>query len=200
MQKIRDEAELEQLYAEAVPTSLQKVSSTLTPCYRRWIEASRFLVLTTVGPDGTDGSPRGDDGPVVHMADEKTLWLPDWRGNNRLDSLRNIVNDGRLSLMFMVPGSLNVVRVNGTAFLTSDATARAHFEKQGKQPASVIVITIGEIYFQCAKAIMRSRLWSSGDESGELPKAGDFIREFKSDFDGKSYDDGYAANAKARMW
>lgn len=106
---------LDALYGAPGEASIVKVMDRLTPCYRDWIAASRFCVLTTVGPEGTDGSPRGDDGPVVLELDEKHLALPDWRGNERIDSLRNIVRDGRVSLMFMVPGSNNVVRVNGTA-------------------------------------------------------------------------------------
>ena len=104
MQSISSISELEALYGQPSDAAIRKVSSRLTPLYRRWIMASRFCVLTSVGPDGTDGSPRGEDGPVVQELDPQTLAMPDWRGNNRLDSLRNIVRDGRVSLMFMVPG------------------------------------------------------------------------------------------------
>ncbi len=200
MDVIKDIETLESLYDQAVPASLSKVARKMTPHYRRWIEASRFAVLTTVGPEATDGSPRGDDGPVVRIADENTLLLPDWRGNNRLDSLRNIVVDGRVSLMFMVPGCANVVRVNGNAVLSADETLTNSFAKNGKAPKTVIVITIGEMYFQCAKAIMRSKIWSGIDESDGLPSAGDFIKEFKAGFDGAAYDEGYVEYAKPRMW
>ena len=200
MELIKNVTELEALYGDAVPAALEKVARRMTPHYRTWIEASKFVVLSTVGPEGSDGSPRGDDGGVVHIADEQTLMLPDWRGNNRIDSLRNIVRDGRVSLMFMVPGCNNVVRVNGKAVLTADEAVTVLFEKGGKTPKSVIVITIGEMYFQCAKAIMRSRIWAGVDESAGLPSAGDFIKEFKAGFDGAAYDDGYAAYAKPLMW
>ena len=120
MNKVESITELEALYDDVVPGALTKVKTQITPKYRQWIEASRFLILSTVGTQGTDASPRGDAGPVVKVQDPQTLLLPDWRGNNRLDSLRNIVEDGRVSLMFMVPGSNNVVRVNGTAILTTD--------------------------------------------------------------------------------
>ena len=123
MEIIKDVTQLEALYGEAVPGSLTKVQPQLTPEYRRFVDASRFVVLTTVGPEGTDASPRGDVEPVVRIQDARTMWLPDWRGNNRMDSLRNIVRDGRVSLMFMVPGSNNVVRVNGTAELTADGVS-----------------------------------------------------------------------------
>ena len=199
MRRIIDIAELEALYGAAVPASLTKVATRLTPAYRRWIEASRFCVLSTVGPEGTDGSPRGDDAPVVRIVDEKTLWLPDWRGNNRIDSLRNIVRDGRVSLMFMVPGSHNVVRLIGRAVLTADPAVTGTFEQRGRHPRTVIVITLGEVYFQCAKAVMRAGLWSRDDAAG-LPTAGDFLTEADSGFDGTTYDATYAEAAQDRMW
>ena len=125
MRWIDTQSALEELYGTPGQPALRKVSDHLTPLYRKWIMASRFCVLTTVGVAGTDGSPRGDDGPVVLELDPHTLAMPDWRGNNRLDSLRNIVTDGRVSLMFMVPGSNTVVRVNGQARLTDDEIGRA---------------------------------------------------------------------------
>lgn len=201
MDYIEDIATLEALYGLPTnPLALDKVMTRLTPAYRAWIMASRFCILSTIGPGGTDASPRGDDGPVVGIGDDKTLLMPDWRGNNRLDSLRNIVEDGRVSLMFMVPGATNVVRVNGSARLTADATVCARFDKGGKTPRSVIVVTIQEMYFQCAKAILRSRIWSGEDESRKVPSAGDLIREFKAGFDADSYDAGYADYAKPRFW
>lgn len=200
MNLITDMAELEALFGKAVPASLTKVTKRMTPLYRQWIEASRFAILSTVGPEGTDASPRGDDGPVVRIVDEQTIWMPDWRGNNRIDSLRNIVRDDRVSVMFMVPGCLNVVRINGTATLTADADVTKTFEQNGHHPKVVIAIRIGEMYFQCAKAIMRSKLWLSGDESEQVPTAGQFIREMDQGFDAESYDSGYAENAKPRMW
>jgi PPOX class probable FMN-dependent enzyme len=200
MQAITDVNELEQHYETAVPVSLTKVVSRITPAYHQWISAAQFVVLSTVGPEGTDASPRGDDGPVVRITDDKTLWLPDWRGNNRIDSLRNVVRDDRVSLMFMVPGSNNVVRVNGRAILTADEGARASFERKGRLPATVMVITVEELYFQCAKAIMRSRLWNVPTEKPDIPTAGQFLKERDESFDGQSYDSGYAEYAKDRMW
>lgn len=134
--------ELEALYDVAVPGSLKKVVKQITPSYAKWINAARFCVLTTVGPEGTDGSPRGDENPVVRVIDDKTLHLPDWRGNNRIDSLRNIVRDGRVSLMFMVPHQDNVVRLNGVAKLTADPEITGTFEQNGKQPKSVIALGV----------------------------------------------------------
>jgi PPOX class probable FMN-dependent enzyme len=199
MRIVNDIATLHALYDRPVPTSLTKVGPTLTPLYRQWIAASRFCVLATVGPEGTDASPRGDDGPVVRIVDDHTLWLPDWRGNNRLDCLRNIVLDGRVSLMFMIPSALNVVRINGRAVLTDDPAVTDRFEQRGKHPKTVIVITLDEIYVQCAKALMRSDLWARDDSAG-LPTAGQFLREQDESFDAKGYDLTYPDQAPKRMW
>ena len=200
MQLIETVEALEAIYGEPVPASLTKVARRMTPMYRQWIEASRFVVLSSVGPEGTDGTPRGDDGPVVRITDDHTILMPDWRGNNRIDTLRNIVRDGRVSLMFMVPGCDNVVRINGTGVLTADPEMTGRFEQKGKHPRSVIVITIAEMYFQCAKALMRSELWDGRDQSAEVPTAGEFIRARQDSFDAKGYDAGYADYARPRMW
>lgn len=200
MQTVTDIAELEALYGTPAEAAMIKVADRLTPLYRQWIMASRFAVLTTVGPEGTDASPRGDDGPVVTEQDPHTLLMPDWRGNNRMDSLRNIVRDGRVSLMFMVPGSNTIVRVNGTAVLTIDAEMCARFDQHGKLPRAVIVITIAEVYTQCARALVRSELWTAGDQSTGLPSPGDILAEMKAGFDGQTYDANWGARAKATMW
>ena len=191
---------LETLYDAPMQASLDKVQDHLTPLYKKWINGSRFCIVSTVGPEGTDASPRGDDGPVVKTPDPKTILLPDWRGNNRLDSLRNIVRDPRISLLFMVAGCKNVIRVNGKAALSTDANLLAQFDKSGKAPTCIITTTIDEVYFQCAKALMRSALWASGDESANVPTAGEFVREEHEGFDADAYDKNYADYAKDRMW
>ncbi|KIC46526.1 pyridoxamine 5'-phosphate oxidase [Ruegeria sp. ANG-S4] len=201
MEFIEDIETLEALYGTPGAPSIRKVARRLTPLYRKWIMTSRLCVLSTVGPEGVDGSPRGDDGPVVLELDERTLALPDWRGNNRLDSLRNIVRDPRVSLMFMVPGSNNVVRVNGTVRLTTDEDLRARFEKHGKQPATVAVIEIAEIYTQCARALIRAKTWTSGDESGALPSVGQILAEVsEGEEGGAQYDREWAPRAAKTMW
>lgn len=151
--------------------ALAKVTSHMTPAYAAFLERARFCILSTVGPEGTDGSPRGDLGPVVTVADAETLLLPDWQGNQRIDSLRNILRDGRVSLIFLVAGSTTAVRVNGTAKITADATLREKFQRDGKHPRTVIVIRVAEVYSQCARALQRSELWTAGDHSGGLPSA-----------------------------
>jgi PPOX class probable FMN-dependent enzyme len=197
---IADVAALEALYGTPGKASIIKVADHLTPLYRKWIMASRLCVVSTIGPDGTDGSPRGDDGPVVQERDPHTLLLPDWRGNNRMDTLRNIVADGRISLMFMVPGSNNVTRVNGTAVVSVDPELLARFDQKGRQPRSVAVITIAEVYSQCARALMRAGVWTSSDESADLPTVGQLLAEQEAGFDGQEYDAAWGARAAQTMW
>lgn len=197
---VTDIAQLEAVYGTPGEPSLIKVADHLTPLYAKWIMASRLCIVSTVGPEGTDGSPRGDDGPVVQVADDKTLLMPDWRGNNRIDTLRNIVADGRISLMFVVPGSHNVIRVNGRALVSLDPDLIGRFDDHGKLPRSVVVITVAEVYSQCARALMRAGIWTSGDESAGLPTVGALLAEQKADFDGQAYDANWAARAKDTMW
>lgn len=201
MQYIEDIETLEALYGTPGAPALRKVARHLTPLYRKWIMTARLCILSTVGPEGVDGSPRGDDGPAVLELDPGTLALPDWRGNNRLDSLRNIVRDPRVALMFMVPGSNNVVRVNGVARLTADATLRARFEKRGKRPATVIVIEIAEIYTQCARALMRAQTWKGGSEADQLPSVGEILAEVTAGEEGGAqYDAEWGPRAAKTMW
>ena len=191
---------LEALYGSPGAPSLRKVADHLTPLYLQWIMRSRFVVLTTVGPEGTDGRPRGDDGPVVKPLDTRTLAMPDWRGNQRLDSLRNIVVDGRVSLMFMVPGSNTVVRVNGTARFTADEDVRQQFEQKGRHPATVIVISVAEVYTQCARAVIRAGLWTRDDAEG-LPTAGQILAEVShGEEGGEDYDRAWPERAARTMW
>ena len=197
---ITDVAELEALYGTPGKASIIKVADHLTPLYRKWIMASRLCMVSTIGSDGTDGSPRGDDGPVVQELDSHTLLLPDWRGNNRMDTLRNIVADGRISLMFIVPGSNNVMRINGSAIVSVDPAYLGRFDQKGRQPRSVVVISIAEVYSQCARALMRARIWSSGDESAELPTVGQMLAEQEAGFDGEEYDAAWGARAAETMW
>lgn len=201
MQFIEDVAELETLYGEPGSASINKVARQMTPLYRKWIMASRFCVVSTAGEGGTDGSPRGDEGPVVQELDPHTVLLPDWRGNNRMDTLRNIVEDGRISLMFMVPGSNTVVRLNGMARVTLDDEMRARFETRGKLPRSVIIIQIIEIYTQCARALLRAELWTERDCSEALPSAGDILAEQTNGVEGGTeYDRAWGARAAKTMW
>lgn len=200
MGKVTDIAALEALYGEPAQASITKVADHITPLYGKWLEASRLCVLSTVGPDGTDASPRGDDGPVVRIADPKTLLMPDWRGNNRIDCLRNIVADERVSLMFIVRGSNNVVRVNGAAQIRLEADLIGQFEDKGRAPRSVIVVRVGEVYIQCARALMRAGTWSGADDSEGLPSLGQILTAHEAEFDGATYDATWADRAEQTMW
>ena len=192
---------LEQIYGKPGEAALIKVAPLLTPAYSAWIARSRFCVISTVGTGGVDGSPRGDEGPVVLELDAHTLALPDWRGNNRMDTLRNLIENDTIALMFMVAGSNSVLRVNGRARITTDAQMLARFEKHSKQPRTVIVIKISEVYSQCARAVMRAGLWRDGDLSEGLPTVGQMLKELTDGrFDGESYDQTWLGRAKESLW
>ena len=191
---------LEALCGDAAPAAIRKVVTKITPKYWQWITSARFCVLTTVGPNGTDGSPRGDDGPTVIALDDHTMAMPDWRGNNRLDSLRNIVEDGRVSLLFLVGGDNFAVRVNGIARLSADDKLRALFEKNGHIPKTVIVIKVVEIYSQCSRALMRSGLWSQ-TLPADLPTTGDLLKKAShGDLGGPEYDSDQAKRSLNTLW
>jgi hypothetical protein len=202
MSVIRTVAELEALYGETSEASMIKVSDRLTEGYSRLIEASPIVALATSGPEGIDCSPRGDPGQVVSIRDERTLVLPDRRGNNRIDSLRNIVRDGRVALLLLIPGSNSTLRVNGTAEISVEPELLAGLSMEGKPPRSAIVITIGEVYFQCARALMRARIWEqqAWPNVSALPTAGNLMRELKRDFDSQTYDREWPERAKNSMW
>ncbi|MBX9470105.1 MAG: pyridoxamine 5'-phosphate oxidase family protein [Rhizobium sp.] len=194
--------ELKAVYGEVTEASIAKVTTSLTPAYRRMIEMSPFVALATVGPEGLDCSPRGDRGAVFRVEDENTLALPDWRGNNRIDSLLNIVRDPRVALMFLIPGSNSVMRINGRAVVSVAPDLLASFEMEGRHPRSVVVVTIDEAYFQCARAVMRAELWNAERriEPTDLPSPGDMLKAAKADFDRDSYDREWPARAAKTMW
>ena len=201
MDFIENLAELESHYGKPGQASLVKVARQMTPMYRHWIEKSRLCILSSVGPEGTDASPRGDDGPVVRELDAQTLAMPDWRGNDRIDSLHNIARDDRASLMFMVKGSGNVIRINGRARITDDADLCARFTRDGKQPRTVIVIRIAEVYFQCARAVIRANLWSGEDDSAGLPTPGQILASLtENEVGGDAYATAWPQRAAQTMW
>ncbi|MGB3176286.1 MAG: pyridoxamine 5'-phosphate oxidase family protein [Albidovulum sp.] len=201
MEFIANIADLEAHYGTPGQASLIKVARRMTPSYRAWIARSRLCILSTVSLEGTDASPRGDDGPVIREIDPGTLALPDWKGNERIDSLRNIVRDARVSLLFMVAGADNVVRVNGKAQVTADADLCDSFARGGKAPRTVILIRIEEIYSQCARAFLRARIWRDGDQSAGLPTIGDMLAEMSQGaIDGAAYDAEWPGRAAETLW
>ena len=201
MDWISDLKTLHAHYGTPKPPAIAKVAQHLTPAYRAFLERARFCILSTIGPEGTDGSPRGDEGPVVTVLDPQTIALPDWKGNDRIDSLRNIIRDGRVSLYFMIPGSTTSVRINGTARITADADLRGRFARDGIAPRTVIVITVAEVYSQCARALQRSALWTAGDQSTGLPTVGQMLQDASSGtIDGAEYDTERSLRAHLGMW
>ena len=194
--------QLNALYGEPGEASIVKVTDHLLPEYRRMIEASPFLTLATVGPEGLDCSPRGDAGAVIHIEDAQTLMLPDWRGNNRVDSLANIVRDPRVALLFLIPGSNTTMRVNGRAVLRIDEELTQRFTMDGRHPRSVIVITIEEVYSQCARAVLRADLWNPEKfaDTTCLPTVGQMLASAKKGFDGEAYDRDWPGRAAKTMW
>ena len=203
MSTITTVEELAALYGAPVETSLAKEVDRITPHYRALIEASPFVALATAGPAGRDCSPRGDMAGFVRMHDETTVMLPDRRGNNRIDSLRNIVRDPRVGLLFLLPGSGSTLRINGKAHLSIDPELLESFAVDGKAPRSVIVIEVETIYFQCARAIIRSELWNPDRfiDPASLPTPGQILATLSENkLGGEAYDNGWADKAKDSMW
>ena len=194
--------QLNALYGEPGEASLVKVTDFLLPEYRTMIEASPFMALATVGPEGLDCSPRGDAGSVIHIEDERTLMLPDWRGNNRIDSLSNIVRDPRVALMFLIPGSNTTMRLNGRAVVRVDEALTQRFVMDGRHPRAVVVIAIDEVYSQCARAVLRADLWNAEKfrDSSLLPTVGAMLASAKKGFDGVAYDREWPGRAAKTMW
>nr|WP_322941554.1 pyridoxamine 5'-phosphate oxidase family protein [Pseudomonas sp. s4] len=182
--------ELQALYGESHERSRRKELPHLIEPYRALIQASPFVVLASAGADGLDCSPRGDAPGFVHILDEQTLLLPDRPGNNRIDSLRNIVLNPQVALLFLIPGVDESLRVNGCAEISLDPELLKLGRVQGKLPRSVLRIQVQSCYFQCAKAALRSGLWDAARqvERGSLPSAGDIFRCIDETFDVAAYE------------
>jgi PPOX class probable FMN-dependent enzyme len=203
MSVITSVEELEALYGKPGEASLVKELDRLIPEYATLIEASPFVALSTAGPEGLDCSPRGDVAGFVRIEDDRTLLMPDRHGNNRADSLKNIIRDGRVGLLFLIPGSGTTLRVNGRAKVSVDAELCASFAMEGKPARSVIVIAIDTVYFQCARAIRRSDLWNPGrhvDES-TLPTPGRILQKTSAArINAETYDREWPVRAAKTMW
>jgi len=195
--------QLQKLYGQVNPISLAKETAALTPEYKKWLQSSPFFSLATIGPEGLDCSPRGDaENQVLRILDDKTLIIPDRRGNNRLDSLQNIVEDPRVALLFLIPGVKECLRINGSASLTTDPDLTSLFEMRGTLPKLVIKIEIKAVYFQCARSIIRSELWSETklSQKPNVPTAGQMTKGAKTDFDAKAYDQSLLARQKDSLY
>jgi uncharacterized protein len=195
-------ADLEALYGEIGPNSLRKELPRLNAAYQQLLEAAPFCTVATSGPGGLDCSPRGDGPGFVRVLNPQTIAIPDRRGNNRLDTLRNLVADPRIALLFMIPGVSETLRVNGRAIVSTAPDLIEQFVVQGQAPKTVIVVSISSVYFQCARALIRSRLWDPAvraDRAG-LPSAGQMSKAADATFDAATYDDGLIERQRATLY
>lgn len=186
---ITELTELERLYGTVARPSIAKVTDHIHPAYRPFIDASPFVALATSGPDGLDVSPRGDPAGFIDIEDDRTLLLPDRRGNNRIDSLRNILHDNRVALLFLIPGIGETLRVNGTAAISTDPVLLERFAVNNQLPKTVLRIAVDTVFFQCSRAILRAGLWDVTTQipRQSLPSTGSILRQI-AEIDGDAYD------------
>jgi PPOX class probable FMN-dependent enzyme len=190
--------QLEQIYGEPIPTSIVKEVGHLTEVYRKLIEAAPFVVIATSGPGGLDCSPKGDAPGFVRIVDDNTLMIPDRPGNNRLDGFKNLMSDPRIALLFVIPGCAETLRVNGRATVSIDLTLRDSFAVNGKPARAVLIVNIETVFFHCAKAIVRAKLWdvNAQIDRKSLPSTGTIIAELSG---GKLGGEQYDKDAPARI-
>jgi hypothetical protein len=196
--------QLEAVFPEVpIGNAITKEIDHVNATYRALIEAAPFFALATSGPEGLDCSPRGDPAGFVRVADEKTLLIPDRRGNNRIDSFRNIIRDPRVALMFMIPGCGEVIRVIGKAAISADPDLCAQFVLFGKVPKVVLVVTVERVYYQCPKALVRSKLWDPQTwiDRKSLPTPGKILAEITGGRqDADKHDREYPERLKATIY
>ena len=202
MTTVNTVGELEALYGEPLGRSLTKELDHISDHYRAFIEHAPFVIVATSGPEGLDCSPRGDPPGFVRVQDSNTVLLPDRRGNNRLDTLKNIVRDPRISLLFLIPGVGETLRINGHAEIVVDDDLASTFEIQGKPPKSVVVVTVERVYFQCQKALVRSKLWDSDAQipRSTLPSAGTILGALDANIDASTFDENYPEHLKKSIY
>lgn len=197
------EAELEQIYGAVARPSLTKEIDHIHPAYRPFIEAAPFAALATSGPGGLDVSPRGDPAGFIVIEDAKTLLLPDRRGNNRIDSLRNILHDNRVALLFLIPGIGETLRVNGTAEIRNDPDLLTRFAVNNQLPKTVLRIRVESVFFQCSRAIIRSKLWDPAAQFARdrLPTPGAILHQLsQAEIDGEAYDQALPERLKNTLY
>ncbi|MEO8024608.1 pyridoxamine 5'-phosphate oxidase family protein [Polaromonas sp.] len=195
--------QLAAIFGEVGEASSRKEVPFVHPHYRALIEASPFAVLATAGPDGLDASPRGDAPGFVQVEDDTTLLLPERRGNNRVDSLRNLLADPRMALLFLIPGVGETLRVNGRASITTAPELLERFTVQGQLPKCVIVVKVESVFFQCARAIQRSGLWlaPAPDARTKVPSPGTILQALTdASVNGEAYDRELPARQRATLY
>ncbi len=195
--------QLEALYGTPSTAALVKEIDHISEHYRKFVEHASFVVMASGAPEGLDCSPRGDPPGFVRVEHERAVLIPDRRGNNRLDSLRNLVRDPRVALLFLIPGVGETLRINGRAELDTDETLCASFEMNGKIPKCVIRVNVERVYFQCQKALARSRLWDADAQvpRTELPSTGSMLQTLSNDdIDGEAYDRDYPGRLQSTIY
>jgi len=200
---IRTVEELAAIYGEPVPTSIIKELDRISDDHRQFIEAAPFVIVATSGPEGLDCSPRGDPAGFVRVVDDKTLLIPDRRGNNRVDSLRNLVRDPRIALLFLIPGIGETLRANGRAVLSADLELRESFAIGTKVPACVIAVSVESVYTQCPKALIRSKLWDPETQipRSDLPSIGQILQNITcGEIEADAYDEAYVVRVKETIY
>ena len=200
---VRSVEQLEQIYGEPMPTSIVKEVGRLTDVYRKLIEAAPFVVIATSGPGGLDCSPKGDAPGFVRIVDDNTLMIPDRPGNNRLDGFKNLMSDPRIALLFMIPGCAETLRVNGRATVSVDSALRDSFAVNGKPARAVLIVKIETVFFHCAKAIVRAKLWDAKAQIDRksLPSTGTIIAELSGGkLGGEQYDKDAPARIQAQLY
>lgn len=206
MPVITTTAELEAIYGHASGAAVFKEIDYISDDYRAFIEKSPFVIVATAGPEGLDCSPRGDPPGFVRTLDRKTVLMPDRLGNNRVDSLRNIVRDPRIALLFIIPGIGNTLRINGRAEIDDDLELRRSFamgQKADKLPRTVIRVTAERVYFQCPKAFVRGRIWDVETQlpRSALPSTGEIVARLSNgSIDGAAYDANYPQRLKDTIY
>ena len=194
---------LERIYGAPAEPAVAKEIDYISDHYATFIEKAPFVVIATVGPEGLDCSPRGDPPGFVRIAGPRTVLIPDRRGNNRIDSLRNIVRDPRISLLFIIPGIGNTLRINGRAEISTDPELLASFAMGDKLPRTVLKVTTDRVYFQCPKAFVRARLWEASAQipRSAMPSTGEILAALtQGGIDGGEYDRAYPKRLEETMY
>ena len=198
--------QLEAVYGRAVPAAMTKEIDHISIHYAQFINKAPFVVLATSGPGGLDCSPRGDPPGFVRIQDEKTLLIPDRRGNNRIDTLKNLIENPEISLLFLIPGIGETLRVNSCAKIMISPELIESFRMQDKLPRSIVQVNVRSVYFQCQKALVRSGLWRAETQipRSDLPSTGTMLEHLAKanhqEFNGKSYDSGYSEHMKKTIY
>jgi PPOX class probable FMN-dependent enzyme len=194
--------QLEKIYGHPSGAALLKEIDYISPHYRAFVEAAPFVVLASVGPDGLDATPRGDPAGFVRVHDEKTVMLPDRRGNNRIDTLRNLLHNPHIALLFLIPGVGETLRINGRAEISVEPALLESFAMEGKLPRSVLVVSVDRVFFQCPKALVRSKLWDPATQipRSALPSTGTIVAALAKGFDAEAYDREYPERLKQTIY